>query len=161
MSILKIEPQIVDNVANFQFGNVFSTGYFYANNSPFPAGFAYTASTTAPTNPGVKDQWYNTTTNVLYEYMNDGTSSYWVDIQTPVITSAIQTNTTYVNRAYTANGTGTTYTVTSGCSVNNVLVFLNGVCQMPTTDYTITGTTLTLDAAPAAGTSIQIRELPR
>jgi hypothetical protein len=28
------------------------------------------------------DQWYSST-DVLYEYVNDGTNSYWVDIQTP------------------------------------------------------------------------------
>jgi hypothetical protein len=25
--------------------------------------------------------WYNTGTDILYEYLNDGTSSYWVDVQ--------------------------------------------------------------------------------
>jgi hypothetical protein len=37
----------------------------------------------------------------------------------------------------------------------------NGIVQKPTTDYTISGTTLTFTTAPADGVAIQIRELPR
>ena len=45
--------------------------------------------------------------------------------------------------------------------VNDVLVFLNGVCLTPTTDYTISGTTLTLPGgAPPAGSNIVVRYLP-
>jgi hypothetical protein len=50
------------------------------NNAVFNAGITYTASTT-PVAARVSDQWYNTSNDVLYEYVNDGTSSYWVDIQ--------------------------------------------------------------------------------
>lgn len=67
---------------------------------------------------------------------------------------------TYVNRSYTGNGSTTTYTVTSGATVNDVLVTENGVLQVPTTDYTISSTTLTFVTAPANGVEIQIRELP-
>ena len=119
----------------------------------------YTASSSPPGTPAVGDQWYNTTTQVLYEYANVGTGNFWLDIQSPVTASAVYT--TYVNRSYTADGVVKAYTVTLGCGVNDVLVFLNGICQMPTTDYTVSGTTLTLDALPAAGVIIQIREMPR
>jgi hypothetical protein len=44
--------------------------------------------------------------------------------------------------------------------VNDVLVTENGVLQTPTTDYTISSTTLTFVVAPANGVAIQIRELP-
>ena len=40
-------------------------------------------------------------------------------------------------RTYTGDGSTTGYTVTSGADVENVLVFLNGVYQRPTTDYTV------------------------
>ena len=66
-----------------------------------------------------------------------------------------------VTRNYTGDGSDTTFTVTSGATVDNVLVFENGVCQKPTTDYQISGTTLTFQGgAPASGVAIQIRELP-
>ena len=48
----------------------------------------YTADVAPPGTANIADQWYNTSTNTLYEYMNDGTSSYWIDIQTPTVSSA-------------------------------------------------------------------------
>lgn len=39
----------------------------------------FTASNIAPTTPSLGDQWYYIATDVLYEYISDGTSSYWVD----------------------------------------------------------------------------------
>ena len=45
--------------------------------------------------------------------------------------------------------------------VNDILVFLNGVCLTPTTDYTISSTTLTLvGGAPPAGSNLVVRYLP-
>jgi hypothetical protein len=65
----------------------------------------------------------------------------------------------FVTRSYSGTGAQTTYTVTSGCTVNSVIVTENGLVQTPTTDYTISGTTLTFVTAPANGIVIQIREL--
>ena len=66
-----------------------------------------------------------------------------------------------VTRNYTGDGSDTTFTVTSGTTVDSVLVTENGVLQKPTTDYQISGTTLTFQGgAPASGVAIQIRELP-
>ena len=67
----------------------------------------------------------------------------------------------YTTRNYTGDGSDTTFTVTNGTTVDSVLVTENGVLQKPTTDYTISGTTLTFQGgAPANGVAIQIRELP-
>ena len=68
---------------------------------------------------------------------------------------------TYNTRSATGDGSTTTTTVTSGTTVNDVIVLLNGVVQTPTTDYSISGTTLTFGTAPAASDKIVIRELPR
>ena len=65
-----------------------------------------------------------------------------------------------VTRTATGDDSTTGFTVTSGTSVDNVLVFLNGVAQKPTTDYTISSTTLTFGVAPSSGEAIVIRELP-
>lgn len=64
-----------------------------------------------------------------------------------------------LTRNYTGTGSQTAFTVTSGSTVDTVLVIQNGVVQNPTTDYTITGTTLTFITAPALDDTIQIREL--
>jgi|TARA_B100001094_G_scaffold272484_1_gene278327 hypothetical protein len=63
-------------------------------------------------------------------------------------------------RSATGDGSTTGFTVTQNSTVNKVLVELNGVTQKPTTDYTISGTTLTFGTAPAASDVIVIRELP-
>ena len=75
--------------------------------------------------------------------------------------SNIATTLSYVTRNATGDGSTTTFTVTDGTAVDNVLVMENGVVQKPTSDYTISGTTLTFTTAPASAVAIQIRELPR
>ena len=67
---------------------------------------------------------------------------------------------TYTTRTGTGDGSTTAFTVTSGMTVDTVLVTENGVLQKPTTDYTISETTLTFGTAPASGVQIVIRELP-
>lgn len=75
--------------------------------------------------------------------------------------SNIAATLSYVTRNYTGDNSDTTFTVTSGVTVDNCLVMENGVVQKPTSDYTVSGTTLTFTTAPATGVAIQIRELPR
>ena len=55
------------------------------------------------------------------------------------------------------DGSTTTVTIASGYNVNQFLVTINGVVQEPTEDFTISGTTLTLDAAPASGDRVVVR----
>jgi hypothetical protein len=69
-------------------------------------------------------------------------------------------NLTYNTRTGTGDGSTVAFTVTDGVTVDDVLVTENGVLQAPTTDYTISGTTLTFGTAPASGVAIVIRELP-
>ena len=59
--------------------------------------------------------------------------------------------------AATGDGSTTAFTINSGRSVNDVLAIVNGVVLVPTTDYTIDGTTLTFATAPAASAEIQFR----
>ena len=59
-------------------------------------------------------------------------------------------------RTATGDGSDTTFTVTSGATVNNTLVFVNGALS---TDYTISGTTLTFGSAPTNSHAIVIKEL--
>ena len=74
--------------------------------------------------------------------------------------SNIATTLTYNTRTGTGDGSTTAFTVTSGATVNDVIVTENGVVQAPTTDYGISGTTLTFTTAPGSGVAIVIRELP-
>ena len=74
--------------------------------------------------------------------------------------SNIATTLSYTTRTGTGDGSTTAFTVTSGATVDDVIVTENGVVQAPTTDYGISGTTLTFTTAPASGVNIVIRELP-
>jgi hypothetical protein len=47
----------------------------------------YFAQTTPPASPQAGDKWYSTTDDVLYEYINDGYTNYWVDISSSGVSS--------------------------------------------------------------------------
>ena len=53
-------------------------------NNTVLGGLKYTESTVAPANPRVGDQWYDTDTDVLYEYLDTGAVNAWIDITGPV-----------------------------------------------------------------------------
>ena len=57
----------------------------------------------------------------------------------------------------TGDGSDVTLTINSGRTVDDVLVFVNGICLVPTDDYTISGTTLTFVSAPSADAEIVVR----
>ena len=60
---------------------------------------------------------------------------------------------------FTANGSATAFTLGQTVhSENQTIVFLNGVYQFKGT-YTLSGTTLTLDTAPANGVSIEVMSI--
>jgi hypothetical protein len=66
----------------------------------------------------------------------------------------------YSSGTATGNGSTTAFTISSGRTVEDVLVFVNGFQLTPTTDYTISGTTLTFTTAPASSAEITFRYLP-
>ena len=74
--------------------------------------------------------------------------------------SNIATTLTYTVGSETGDGSTVSFTINSGRAVANVLVIVNGVVLVPTTDYTIASTTLTFNTAPLGGAEIQIRYLP-
>ena len=79
---------------------------------------------------------------------------------TQVKTTGIQTTLTYGQATGTGGGSTTTLTINSGRTVSDVIVDVNGVIFTPTTDYTISGTTLTFAVAPVSGAEITVRYLP-
>ena len=64
-----------------------------------------------------------------------------------------------ITQTSTGDGSTTTVTINSGRNVNDLLVFVNGICLEPTSDYTISGTTLTFVTAPVSAATITIRYL--
>ena len=66
---------------------------------------------------------------------------------------------TYSSSYFTGDGSTTAFTITAGHTVNSVIVTENGIVQKPTTDYTVSGTTLTFTSAPANTVQIGVRYL--
>jgi len=51
------------------------------NSAVYRSGINYTPSATAPINSNYGDQWYDTTTDILYEWQTaDGVYGFWIDI---------------------------------------------------------------------------------
>ena len=71
----------------------------------------------------------------------------------------VSTTLTYTKATATGDGATTTLTIDSGRAVDDVLVYVNGFLLTPTTDYTISGTTLTFATAPASSAEIVVRYL--
>lgn len=67
---------------------------------------------------------------------------------------------TYSSDRFTANGSGTTFTVTTGHTANSIMVAYNGVLLMPVSDYDVSSTTLTLTFTPTANSNVSVRYLP-
>ena len=82
---------------------------------------------------------YNTTTDTLQVYDNG-----WANISTSLSAGATITKNTF-------SGDGSTGSFTTSISVTNpqdILVFIGGVYQIPTTSYSVSGITLTFGSPP-------------
>jgi len=58
---------------------------------------------------------------------------------------------------FTGDGSTTAFTLSQSNTTQGVLVSINGVIQIPTTSYTVSGTTLTLNEAPLSTDIIEAR----
>ena len=58
---------------------------------------------------------------------------------------------------FTGNGSSTAFTISNAVTTNNAFVFYNGTCMKPTTDYAISGTTLTFTFTPLNNSDIMVR----
>jgi hypothetical protein len=66
----------------------------------------------------------------------------------------------YTKGTFTGDNSTTAFTIDSGRAVDDVLVYVNGFLLTPTSDYTISGTTLIFTTAPATSAEIVVRYLP-
>ena len=83
---------LISTSGNIAGGNILSNNYYYANGQAIVFGVNYTAATTPPSSPANGWQWYNTTTDVLYEYLSDSVSQYWVDVSSPAFAAGVVAN---------------------------------------------------------------------
>jgi hypothetical protein len=90
----------------------------------------------------------------------DGTDGQFIKTNGSGVLSFGAMTLSYSSGTATGDGSTTTATISSGRAVNDILVFVNGFQLTPTTDYTISGTTLTFQTAPANNAEITFRYLP-
>ena len=92
---------------------------------------------------------FNSTLNAVEVYDN----STWATVGTPTFTII-------ADEQFTGNGVQTAFTLSSSSyTTNSVIVSINGVVQIPTTAYSVSGATLTFTEAPQTGDLIDVREL--
>ena len=77
---------------NIVTGGILSDNYYYANGTPVPFGITYTAAPVPLPDPRIGDQWWDTDNDVLYEFISDGTSEYWVDTTSPAFAGGVVAN---------------------------------------------------------------------
>jgi hypothetical protein len=70
-----------------------------ANTGSSSAGLKLTANSGVPLSANVGDQWWSTTDDILYQYINDGTSNVWLDISSSAITSTAAASSSSTNNA--------------------------------------------------------------
>lgn len=119
-------------------GNLFSSG----------TSLTFTSSTAPPASGNVKgDKWYNTSDDTLYEYINDGTTSYWVDIQSGLVNgnasgtigpTTVDGNLTVLGNLISVNTVGDIVSVTGNVTLTSTAFGKIHVCTGTTADYTIT-----------------------
>jgi len=90
------------------------------------AGLTYTAATTPPTTGNISgDQWYNTSADILYEYVNDGATSYWIDVQSLGQTGNITTISDATLQGNIIVGLSNVYSIGSSTGLLNNLFVSN------------------------------------
>lgn len=99
-----------------------------------------------PGSPTEGEIRYNSTLDQVEVYKNTA----WERVGDP-------DSATLTNDTFDGDDTTTGFTLSNTASTNTVIVTLNGVVQVPTTDYTVSGTTLTFTTAPATGDKISVK----
>jgi len=92
---------------------------------------------------------YNTTLNSIEYY--GGSTPGWNTVSTQF--------TVIADEQFNGDGVTTQFTLTNSQTTNSCIVSINGVIQIPTLAYSVSGTTLTFTEAPASGDLIDVRKL--
>ena len=71
--------------------------------------------------------------------------------------TVVRRGTDFVLDNFTGDGSATAFTLSQAVPVNSAFVFYNGVCMKPTTDYGISGATLTFTFTPVNNSQIMAR----
>jgi hypothetical protein len=91
---------------------------------------------------------FNSTSDSLEIYDN----SSWTTVGVPSFT-------VIDDQQFNGDGVNVAFTINSNQTTNSCIVSINGVVQIPTIAYSVSGTTLTFTEAPEAGDIIDVRQI--
>jgi len=91
---------------------------------------------------------FNSTLDAVEVYDTDS----WTTVGTPSFTVV-------TDDQFTGNGVQVAYTLANAYTTNSVIVSINGVIQIPTSAYSVSGNALTFTEAPQQGDFIDVRGL--
>jgi filamentous hemagglutinin len=91
---------------------------------------------------------FNSTTDSLEIYNN----AEWTSVGVPVFT-------VIADEQFNGDGSTVVFTLGSEQTTASCIVSINGVVQLPTISYSVTGTTLTFTEAPQSGDVIDVRQI--
>jgi hypothetical protein len=138
------------NVASYPSG----TGMVFVNSA-----IKYSISTAAPSGANIKDQWYNSSTGVLYEYITDGVSFWWQQM----IPTLGATFLTYKMKALTLDGFTTDFTLQTVdgktpdvLASTDLIVSVDDVIQNPDLEYKAFHDQIQFTTPPAADSIVFI-----
>ena len=94
---------------------------------------------------------------IRYNSTNDGIEYY--DTSESSFKSLTAEFTVITGETFDGDGSETGFTLGSSQTTASCIVSINGVVQLPTTAYAVSGTTLTFTEAPASGDKIEVRQL--
>jgi hypothetical protein len=98
--------------------------------------------------------------NISMTGITDGQVLAWNSSTTKFVPTAAAAATPFTtDKSNVGDGSTTGFTILASRTVDNILVYVNGICLVPTDDYTIASTTLTFTIAPAASAEIVFRYL--
>jgi hypothetical protein len=116
------------------------------------AGMEHFNQSANPTSPTLGDTWYDTTDGTIYKYINDGSSSVWVDISTAGAGDALPDQTPNAGKYLTTNGTDPAW---DEMGIDNVTGLQTALDTKTTPGYVDTAISNLIGAAPAALDTLQ------
>lgn len=81
-----------------------------------------------------------------------------IDVRILDVTQGIARN--FNSRLFYGNGSANTAAISGNYTDSSILVFENGVAQVPTVDYSVNNGIITFATPPRSGVVVEIRELP-
>jgi len=81
----------VSNWWNNIWAGTVNASLFNGNGKPLTGLLHYNQASSTPSNPSLGDIWYDTSTDIEFMYINDGTNNVWVDITSVAMNTNVAT----------------------------------------------------------------------